>query len=106
LGGFLQAPFLHIHPDDHDHAAAPPLHSHYHPAQGAPAIDSPDDDAIDLEWSATEPSGVNFHFDEGGLPERALSSPIPFSSAAVQIPQYRGHDPPDLTPKQSRAPPA
>lgn len=105
--GFVQAPFLHIHADDQDHATAPPVHVHYHLAQKAPApaVDSRDDDAIELEWSATAPSGIDLHFD-AGPPERAFVAPVTFPSVAIQVPQYRGHDPPDLSPKKSRAPPA
>jgi hypothetical protein len=106
--GFLQAPFLHIHPDDHDHPATPPVHTHYHVAQraSAPAIDAADDDAIELEWSAMRPSGIDFHCDLG-IPEGAsIAAPTFSSSVAIQVPQYRGHDPPDLDSKQPRAPPA
>jgi hypothetical protein len=103
--GFLQAPFLHIHPEDHDHPAASPAHVHFHAAERAPALDSADDDAIELEWSAMAPLGTDFHFDPG-LPGRVSTSAAMFSSVAIQIPQYRGHDPPELDRTQPRAPPA
>jgi len=109
LWGFLQAPFLHIHIEDQDHPAASPSHLHVQVAQRVPGpaigAHTADDDAIDLEWSIAAPSGVNFHFDLGP-PESVFVFTPALASAPLQSPQRRGHDPPDLSPKQSRAPPA
>jgi hypothetical protein len=110
LWGFLQAPFFHIHAEELDHSAtSAPLHVHVHLAPSAPGpiigALTADDDAIDVDWVITQPSAAVFAFD-AGIPA-AIVIPVPaFVSAAIPIPQQRGHDPPDLTPKQPRAPPA
>ena len=108
--GFVQAPFLHIHPEDFDHPATATL-THVH-VRSAPSASGPmlcaltaDDDAVDVEWGIARTSAVAFAVDFN-VPE-AIYIPAPtLVSAAVQTPQQRGHDPPELTPKQSRAPPA
>lgn len=108
--GFYQAPFLHIHAEDLDHAATPALvHLHVHDAPVAltPVIDAltADDDAIDLGWNGIPSSFVAFPFDfvfseAGSVPSLvAASEPVP-------VPQRRGHDPPEFAPRQPRAPPA
>ena len=107
--GFLQAPFFHIHPEELDHPAAGPAHVHVHLAPNAPGptigAHTADDDAIDVEWVLVRPSAAVFAFDPG-VPD-AIVIPVPaLVSAAIPIPQPRGHDPPDLIPKQPRAPPA
>ena len=110
LWGFLQAPFFHIHAEELDHpATSAPVHMHVRAAStsSGPAIGAltADDDAIDVLWSIAQPSAVVFAFNPG-IPG-AIAIPVPaLASAAVPIPQRRGHDPPDLTPKQPRAPPA
>jgi hypothetical protein len=111
LWGFLQAPFFHIHPEDLDHSAtSSPVHIHVRAASNTPGPTigalTADDDAIDVPWSIVRPAGVAFALDLA-VPESAMLIPAPaLVSAAVPIPQRRGHDPPDVTPKHPRAPPA
>jgi hypothetical protein len=111
LWGFLQAPFFHIHPEDLDHSAtSAPLHVHLHAASNTagPTIGAltADDDAIDVPWTIVQPEGVAFAVDLA-VPESAMLIPAPApASVAVPIPQRRGHDPPDVTAKHPRAPPA
>jgi len=107
--GFAQAPFLHIHPEEHDHAAASLAHVHSHESrQGSDlAIDThtPDDDAIDVDWHIAAPQAVVV------LPELSLAAalvvPPPVVAPAPALVEFqpRGHDPPDITPKQPRSPP-
>jgi hypothetical protein len=110
LWGFVQAPFFHIHPEDFDHpATATPAHMHIHlaPVALGPALSAltADDDAVDVEWGIARTSAVSFAVDLS-IREAILISAPTFASTAVQIPQQCGHDPPELTPKQPRAPPA
>jgi hypothetical protein len=64
-----------------------------------------DDDAIDVEWRIAPPSAAAFSFDLA-VSGTVTVAPPPAVSIALSIPQPRGHDPPDLIPKQPRAPPA
>jgi hypothetical protein len=110
LWGFVQAPFFHIHPEDFDHpATSTPAHMHVHLVPLAPGpmlcALTADDDAVDVEWGIARTSAVSFAVDLS-VPEAILIPAPTLVSAAVQTPQQRGHDPPELTPKQSRAPPA
>ena len=107
--GFVQAPFLHIHLEDHDHAPASLTHVHAHGLHRAagPVIGAhtPDDDSIDIDWHIAAPQTFNF------VPAPApagvtVVTPAAMASAVVPTPQPRGHDPPDLTLKQPRSPPA
>jgi hypothetical protein len=110
LWGFVQAPFFHIHTEHLDHpATAAPAHLHLHmaPRGESPIISAhtADDDAIDVEWSIAPTSVVVF------APDLAIAEAIPIPlpllvSATVITPQYRAHDPPELTAKTPRAPPA
>jgi hypothetical protein len=108
--GFVQAPFFHIHPEDFDHPATATLtHVHFRSVPVAPGpmlcALTADDDAVDVEWGIARTSAVSFAVDLSI--REAIYIPAPtLVSAAVQTPQQRGHDPPELTPKQSRAPPA
>jgi hypothetical protein len=110
LWGFLQAPFDHIHPEDLDHPATSALgHLHVHAmfAGDGPYIGphTPDDDEVDVLWSVTTSANVVLHAD-ADLGERSLvPAPTP-ASVAVLVPQHRGHDPPESSPKIPRAPPA
>ena len=105
--GFLQAPFLHIHAEETDHPATSLAHMHVHSAQTAsgPTIcaHTADDDAIDVEWRIAPPSAGVFPLIVSGTVTVAAPAVV---SIALLIPRPRGHDPPDLTPKQPRAPPA
>jgi hypothetical protein len=111
LWGFLQAPFFHIHPEDLDHSATSgPVHIHIRAATSAsgPTIGAltADDDAVDVPWSIVRPVGPAITINSA-IPESATLIPAPaLVSAAVPVPQRRGHDPPDLTPKHPRDPPA
>jgi hypothetical protein len=108
LWGFQQAPFLHIHPEETDHPAAPVEHIHV-PAHlpPGPAIyaHTADDDEIDLEWRIAQPPAAALVLDLAFSGTVAIPVP-PVVSAPLVTPQPRGHDPPDLIPKQPRAPPA
>ncbi len=107
--GFLQAPFLHIHAEEIHHPAAALAHLHVHAAHrvSGPAIvvHTADDDAFDVEWRIAPPSAAAFPVDLA-VSGTVMVAPPPVVSIALRIPQPRIHDPPDLTPKQPRAPPA
>jgi hypothetical protein len=107
--GFLQAPFLHIHPEDLDHPSAPPLgHLHLHQPSAAPgpllSAHTDDDDAITVGWNALPVSSPAIPV-AWASPEVPLSPPEPIS-ALPPVPDQQGHDPPEASPKQPRAPPA
>ena len=108
--GFLQAPFFHIHAEELDHSTASiPVHLHIHVARHATGVailtETADDDAIETEWSATQPQTVTILADMAPTANAWAPSPV-VSSAVVPVPSQRAHDPPDLTPKQPRSPPA
>ena len=107
--GLVQAPFQHIHLEETDHPATPPVHLHAHVSQKAPGrtigAHTADEDAIDVEWCITQPPTGIFALDLA-VSESVVIEPPRVVSAAVSIPRPRGHDPPDLTPKQPRSPPA
>jgi hypothetical protein len=108
LWGFAQAPFFHIHPEEFDHPASAPAHLHFHlaPATPGPGIDHTDnDEAIDVEWGIAPPSAAALLL-EPAISEALNNVPSPPMAGAVVIPQPRGHDPPDLTPRHPRPPPA
>jgi len=111
FGGFLQAPFDHIHAGEElEHqATSAPVHLHVHEAfAGHGPLIAPhtaDDDEIDILWSAATAANVVLH----GIAElgERVSPPTPsLASAAVLVPRPRGHDPPESSPKIPRAPPA
>jgi hypothetical protein len=105
--GLVQAPFLHIHVKDRGHPATTPAHLHAHVSQKAtgPTIGAhtADEDAIDVEWCIAQP--VAFTLDLA-IAEAVVIEPPLVVSASVSSLRPRGHDPPDLTPKQPRSPPA
>ena len=108
--GFVQAPFLHVHAEEADHPATGLAHWHAHLSEQhtpSPIIGThtPDDDAIDVEWRIAQPPAIAFTPDLAITEAIVIESPL-VTSAAVSIVRPRGHDPPDLTPKQPRAPPA
>ncbi len=108
--GLLQAPFFHIHTEELDHSTAPiPVHLHIHVARHATGVaivaETADDDAIETEWSATQPQPITILADMAPIGNTSVPSPV-FSSAAVPVPSPRADDPPDLTPRQPRSPPA
>ena len=109
LWGFAQAPFFHIHPEELEHPATSLAHLHVHAAPTVPGpsigAHTDDDDAIDVEWGIAPPSAVAFLL-EPAIFEALDIVPSPVISGAVVIPQPRGHDPPDLTPRHPRPPPA
>ena len=111
--GFIQAPFLHIHVEehdhDHDHAATSLTHVHthsFHEASGtAIGAHTPDEDAIDVGWHIAAPQ--IFHFiPDLSVTEAVAIAPLELTPDIVLTPQPRGHDPPDIVPKQARSPPA
>ena len=112
LWGFLQAPFDHIHPgeDFERESASAPVHLHVHETfagHGASvaAYTSPEDNEIDVLWSAAPSASVQLFHVVAELGER-VSIPAPsVASAATLVPQHRGHDPPESSPKIPRAPP-
>ena len=110
LCGFVQAPFDHIHPEELDHPASPaPVHIHVHetPAGEGAAIapHTADDDEVDVLWSVTTSAHVVLHADLA-LGERVIAQAPSPVSAEILVPQHRGHDPPEFSPKIPRAPPA
>ena len=110
LCGFVQAPFFHIHPEDLDHpATSMPVHTHVHsmvPASGPVlSAETADDDAVDVEWGIARTSVAPLSF-ELGVPEAIFAPELTLVSAVIPTPRQRGHDPPEFTPRQSRAPPA
>src|SRR5690242_1464318 len=73
LFGFAQAPFFHVHRDvhgeelQHEHGAGL-AHMHLRLADEADEgvhieARTADDDAVDVVWSVSSPSGHAFHFD-------------------------------------------
>src|SRR5262245_49582824 len=107
--GFLQAPFLHFHVEESEHPATALTHLHAHVSHKAPGptigAHAADEDALEVEWRITQPPTVGFTLDLA-ISEAVAVVPSQVVSAAVSIPQPRAHDPPDLAPKQPRAPPA
>jgi hypothetical protein len=109
--GFLQAPFLHVHTEELDHSSvSAPIHLHMQVARAASGIailaETADDDAIETEWSVTQPpQPVTILADIAPTDNPWVTSPV-FFSAVVPVPSQRAHDPPDLTQKQPRSPPA
>jgi hypothetical protein len=112
MWGFLQAPFDHIHPgEDLDHETlSAPMHVHVHNtlATHAPSVatyTASEDNEIDVLWNAATSAHVELPLD-GELGQRVFIPPASAASAQVLIPQHRGHDPPESSPKAPRAPPA
>ena len=108
LWGFLQAPFDHIHPDGPEHETAAPAHVHVPralPGEG-PTVSShtPDDDEIDVLWSVATNAKAAFHAD-AAIGESLYAPTLSLVSMVVAVPQHRGHDPPEFSPKIPRAPP-
>ena len=110
LYGFVQAPFDHIHPEELEHpATAAPVHLHVHRSfteRGsciAPRTD--DDDEVDVLWSVATSPLVMLHA-EVELGDRVPVPAPSLASIVVLMPQHRGHDPPESSPKIPRAPPA
>ena len=107
--GFLQAPFFHIHAEELEHRATSPAHLHLHLASTEPGptigTHTADEDSIDVEWGIAPPSAVAFVF-ELAISDAVVIAPPQVVSAEVLIPKPRSHDPPDLTPRHPRPPPA
>jgi hypothetical protein len=87
-----------------------PVHLHEHeafPGHG-PTVEAyapAEDDEIDVLWSAAMSANVLLHAAAGLVERVALPAPSGLS-AAIVVPQHRGHDPPESSPKIPRAPPA
>jgi hypothetical protein len=110
LGGFLRAPFDHIHPEELEHqVTSAPVHIHAHEtiAGQSPAIapHTADDDEVDVLWSVTTSAQIVLHAD-AELGERIQLSGPSLASIAILVPRPRAHDPPEFSPKIPRAPPA
>jgi hypothetical protein len=108
--GFVQAPFLHVHAEEAVHPATTFAHLHAHASEqhwSGPTIGAhtPDEDAIDIEWRIAQPPTIAFT-PALAITQAVVIEPPLIVSATVSIPRPRGHDPPDLTPKQPRSPPA
>jgi hypothetical protein len=108
--GFVQAPFLHVHAEEADHPTTTLAHMHVHGSEQhspGPTISAhtPDEDAIDIEWRIAQPPTISSAPDLA-ITEAVVIEPPRIVSAAVSILRPRGHDPPDLIPKQPRSPPA
>ncbi len=106
--GFLDAPFFHVHAEERDHPAAPPVHAHVHvaaPAPGSPTLINIDDDAIDVLWSISAPHAPAFPPALEASQHIALPEPS-LAVAAFPVPRTQSHDPPLLHPRHPRAPPA
>jgi len=98
---------MHVGEDDHPSTGLVHLHAHLSHQVPGPAIGAhtPDDDAIDVEWRIAPPSSAEFPVDLA-ISRTIAIEPPPVGLAAVSTLRPRGHDPPDLIPKQPRAPPA
>jgi hypothetical protein len=110
LGGFLRAPFDHIHPEELDHpATSSPVHTHAHEVWSGPdsyiGAHTADDDEIDVLWTAATSAHFELHADAEAGDRISLPAPSPVSIALL-VPRHRGHDPPESSPKIPRAPPA
>jgi len=64
-----------------------------------------DDDEIDVLWSVATSAHVVLHADAELGEWMPISAPS-LVSVALLMPRHRGHDPPELSPKIPRAPPA
>ena len=110
LGGFLEGPFDHIHPEELEHRpTSAPVHLHVPvtlEGQG-PFIAShtADDDEIDVLWTAATSANVVVHAD-GEIAEPVSVAARWVVSATILIPRPRAHDPPEFSSKIPRAPPA
>src|SRR5436190_21964503 len=101
LWGFLQAPFDHIHPgEDFEHEMAAALvHVHEHVTFAGKEVHlteySPtEDEEIDVLWNAAASATFVLHAD--GERTGRVTVPAPsVASAAIVVPQHRGHDPPE-----------
>jgi len=112
LWGFLQGPFDHIHPgeDLERQSLSAPVHLHAHETfvgygPTAAAYFPTEDDEIDVLWTATTSANVVLYTDAERAERVAVPTPS-LVSTAILVPQHRGHDPPESSPKIPRAPPA
>jgi hypothetical protein len=107
--GFLQAPFFHIHAEELEHRTTSPAHLHLHlaPTEAGQTIaaHTADEDSIEVEWGIALPSALAFVF-ELAICDAIVIMASQIISAEVLIPKPRSHDPPDLTPRHPRPPPA
>ena len=108
--GFVQAPFAHVHSEELEHHSSSPVHFHLQQVDedaGTPHIEArtADEDSIDVQWGIASAAPVVLIADLAVAP---TYSNIPeLSNCGITVPpQTRGHDPPDISPKQPRAPPA
>jgi hypothetical protein len=110
LWGFAQAPFFHIHAEDLDHEQNSGL-EHVHvrsiPLSPGPQIGpyTADDDAIDVIWSISAPSVVQFHFVLEIADHPVIDAPVMAGSLVASV-SLHSHDPPAFRPNNPRAPPA
>ena len=108
--GSLQAPFLHIHPEDLDHSpntAVFHIHLHEVPVASAPVISArtADDDAIEVAWNALQCSYAGLVFDLELAQVTGISAPLN-RSVPISAPDRRAHAPPCHASTHPRAPPA
>ena len=108
---FLDAPFLHTHQHEGTQRhPGPVFHLHVklaHPASKTPEFRGldPDDDAQLQSWFSVTPTDSQSIIP--ALPAEPLSIPVLERSRwAVEAPLQIGHDPPFLSPRNPRAPPA
>lgn len=112
LFGFAQAPFFHVHAEELEHSHGSGLgHMHLRIANddGEDGVHvearTADDNALDVVWSVSSPSGhgFDFEFDSAGL----ASIVAPAAPATrVRVVRLHSHDPPAPKPVNPRAPPA
>jgi len=110
LWGFAQAPFDHIHAEDLDHQQNSGVqHVHFRSVSSGPGPQiephTADDDAVDVVWSISAPSGIQLHFDLEIAGNPVIDAPV-LTGSAVSTVSLHSHDPPALRLSQSRAPPA
>jgi len=113
LWGFAQAPFLHVHAEGEEleHAHGSGL-AHMHLRIAGPEdaglhmeARTADDDAVDVVWSVSSPSGHGFHFEFDSAGPAAAAAPAAVATR-VRVIRLHSHDPPALGPLNPRAPPA
>lgn len=109
LWSFAQAPFLHLHADDHDRDHNAVTHSHLrlaHTSHGPTITEAEEvEHTIDLVWSVSTPTAIHLNFDLAVVDKLVVPAPL-LAGAAISPLNLHSHDPPSLRPQNPRGPPA
>ena len=108
LWSFAQAPFLHVHAEDHDDSSGS-IHSHLHLYHGSPtptiAEADEEKDAIDLVWGISAPNGIHLSLNLFLLERFVIPEPLLAGVTASNV-ALHSHDPPNISSQNPRGPPA